>query len=178
MSSAGTPHAILKLIVCRQQLCICRWGFVHLMLCRAAGQERNQMQKAMTYEVRPVRLKKNMSKPNWCTTCGPFVKPFAMGTLRSDVGRVDFQMCLQALTYVREGVCTVGAGVSCLLSWLKKFKCWFSLSTLSISLFTVAGIINPLLIHSSCLQAWITVSLQYAAHHLFAFQTDIMNKNI
>ena len=77
---------------------LCRWDFVHLMLCRAAGQERNKMWKAMTYEVRPARLKKNMSKPNWCTTCGPFEKSLAMGTLRPDV---EFQMCLQALTYVR-----------------------------------------------------------------------------
>lgn len=48
----------------------------------------------------------------------------------------------------------MGAGVGCLLSWLKKFKCWFSLSTLSISLFTGAAIINPLFIHFSCSQAW------------------------
>lgn len=73
------PEAILMLIVCRQLLCARRWGFVYLMLCRAVGQERNQMQKAMTYEVRPARLKKNMSKPKWCTTCGPFVKSFCYG---------------------------------------------------------------------------------------------------
>lgn len=60
MLRGGTPEVILKLIVCRQQLCVCWWGSVHLMLCRAAGQARNQMWKAMTYEVRPARLKKNM----------------------------------------------------------------------------------------------------------------------
>lgn len=130
-----------------------------------------QMQKAMTYEVRPAQLKKNMSKPNWCTTCGPFVEPFAMGTLSTDGGRVDFQMCLWGLTYVRKDVCTVGAGDGCLLPWLKKFKCWFSLSTLSISLFTAAGIINPLLIHSPCAQAWITVHIV-----CLLSKPDLMNK--
>lgn len=31
----------------------------------------------------------------------------------------------------------MGAGVGCLLPWLKKFKCWFSLTTLGICLFTL-----------------------------------------
>lgn len=107
----------------------------------------------------------------------------AVGTMRPDAGRVDFQMCPGALTYVRWGVCTVGAGVGCLLSWLKEFKCWFSLRTLSISLLTAsAGIINPLLGHSSfstphiaCLLFKLTSWMKTNRHIMTGFHNFLAN---
>lgn len=156
MLTAGTLEAALMLIVCQQQLCICRRGFVHVMLHRAAGQE-NQMWKAMTYEVRPVRLKKNMSKPNWCTMCGPFEKPFCHG--HSEV------WCWTSwFPDVSSGpdLCKVRSLHSGGRRWLSALlieevqMLIQSHYKLSISLCTIAGAMNPLLSHSSCLQAWKT----------------------
>lgn len=132
MSTKGYIKVICTIAVVSSSASV--WGFVHLILCRAAGQQWDQMWKAMTYEVRQARSKKNMSKPSWCATCGPFAQPFAMGTARS-VERADFQMCSQALCKVR----SLHSGGRRWLSapLIEKFKCWFSLTTLGICLFTL-----------------------------------------
>lgn len=114
------------------------WGnteasVARLMLRRAVGRRRGWMWKAMTYEVRPAGSKKNTSKPSRCATCGPLVKViflflFSLHHGHSAAERVDFQMCLQALTYVREGVCKVGADGGWLLSWFKEVQMSISAS--------------------------------------------------
>lgn len=117
----------------RRHWSVCRRGFARLMLRRAVGRRRGWMWKAMTYEVRPAGSKKNTSKPSRCATCGPLVKAiflffFFLHHGHSAAERVDFQMCLKALTYVREGVCKVGANGGWLLSRFKEVQMSISVS--------------------------------------------------
>lgn len=105
--------------VSRQQLCEC-FSFFFLM------------RKAMIYEVRPARLKKNTSRPNRCTTCGPFVNLFAMGTFLM----LAKLICRCVLTYVRLGVCTVGTATDfSFLQWSSNVGS-VPVQALTLSLFT------------------------------------------
>lgn len=58
----------------------------------------------------------------------PFFFFFFFRHGHSAAERVDFQMCLQALTYVREGVCMVGADGGWLVSWFKEVQMLISVS--------------------------------------------------
>lgn len=141
--------------VSRQQLCECFSFFFY------AAQKSNAESNDIWSEA--CKTEKNTSRPNRCTTCGPFVNLFAMGTFLM----LAKLICRCVLTYVRLGVCTVGTATGFQLPPMK-FKCWFSPST----------DINPVFIHWWCVRVWKTTNTQCAAHRLFAFPADLMNENI